>query len=540
MRSTSKGKKIALAVSAAMVVFALGVCGCTSNTPQKATDADTKAAATEPAADEQKAEPAAPEAKDDAADKTAVGGMVMGSFFDKNAGDMLEDNYTNRELVNAGNRGCNACHEDLADVMGDSTRPALHAIVEIGYGMKMTYKDCATCHGLAGGFYSPYLGDLLHGAHYGNQMFVESHNGNCWSCHAVAYQADGSWDLEMFDDVVHEPTLGGYKDAITNPKSREWVRDHGHGSDYLNGTRTDSDPDMTVELDQRITDAKDLFVVYNYPPDQLDMASIIDPNNTFTLRGVAEEKSYTVEDLKKMPQTTVAAAHECVTNGQGGSMVGNFEYTGVSIADLVEDCGGLLEGMNQANILCYDNWQFAHNALPLDIYMKDAIIAYELNGEPLVQENGAPMLLVLPGMPAGAWGKFIQEVQFSHGDQPTNILTYATSSPAYAGLMNYINAGWLVDDGVEVKLGETVELPGFAWGWTDVRAPLGQIQFSTDGGVTWTDFEIDESYDPNQCVQFTVKWTPKEAGTYVIKVNATNTDGETMVHPIGLFVKVNA
>lgn len=540
MRSASKGKKLALAVSAAMVVFALGVCGCTSSAPQKAAEPadDTKAAATEPAADEQKAD----EKKAEAAPAPAAATSTVSdlSFFNNSAGDMVEDNFTTRELLNVGNRGCNSCHDDLATVMGDSTRPALHAIVQIGYGMKMTYKDCATCHGLAGGFYSPYLGDLLHGSHYSNQSFVEDYNGNCWSCHSVAYQADGSWDLEMFDDVVHEPTLGGYKDAITNPKAREWVRDHGHGSDYLNGTRTEAEPDMTVELDQRITDAKDLFVVYNYPPDQLDMKAITDPNNTFTLKGVANEKSYTVEDLKKMNTTTVAAAHECVTNGQGGSMVGNFEYTGVSIADLIEDCGGLNEGVNQANILCYDGWKFASNTLPIDIYTKDAIIAYELNGEPLVQENGAPMLLVLPGMPAGAWGKFIEQVEFTHSDEPFNILTRATGSPAYAGLMNYINAGWLVDDGVEVKLGETVELPGFAWGWTDVRTPLAQIQFSTDGGVTWMDYEIDDSYDPNQCVQFTVKWTPKEAGTYVIKVNATNADGETMVHPIGLFVKVTA
>lgn len=525
MRKTPKRKKLVLAALIVTVVVALGICGCAANAPKPAAEAPADEAASAAA---------------ESGDLAETGAMGDLSFFNKSAGDMLEDNYTNREMLNAGNRGCNSCHEDLADKMGDSTRPALHAIVQIGYGMKMTYKDCATCHGLAGGFYSPYLGDLLHGAHYGDQTFVEQYNGNCWSCHSVAYQEDGSWDLVMFDDVVHEPTLGGYKDAITNPKSREWVRDHGHGSDYLNGTRTEAEPEMEVTLDQHITDAKDLFVVYNYPPDNLDMAAITDQGNTFTLRGVVNEKSYTVEDMKALPQTTVAAAHECVTNGQGGSMVGNFEYTGVSIADLVKDCGGLLEGMNQANILCYDNWQFAHNALPLDIYMKDAIVAYELNGEPLVQENGAPMLLVLPGMPAGAWGKFIQEVQFSHTDEPFNILTKATSSPAYAGLMNYINAGWLVDDGVEVKLGETVELPGFAWGWTDVRTPLSKIQFSTDGGVTWMDYDIPADFDDNQCTQFTVKWTPKEAGTYVIKVNAFNEDGETMVHPIGLFVKVNA
>ena len=48
----------------------------------------------------------------------------------------------------------------------------------------LTYKDCEPCHRAHGKLTGPYLGDLIHASHYGNEQFVAA-NGNCWSCHAM-------------------------------------------------------------------------------------------------------------------------------------------------------------------------------------------------------------------------------------------------------------------------------------------------------------------------------------------------------------------
>lgn len=460
------------------------------------------------------------------------------SFFSNSSG-IYPDTYTNTELLNLGHRGCNSCHEDLADVMGDPTRPELHAVVSAGYGKALTLDDCGSCHGFATGFYAPNLGDIVHGKHYSSETFVNDYNGNCWSCHAVEHQEDGSWDLCMFEDIMYEPTLGGYYDAVSNWKCREWVRDHGHGSDFLTGFATEAEENWTVEFDQHTTDLADKFVVYNYPPDMLDMDSVAAADNTLTLKGVNEERSFTVDDLKAMNVVTKTYAHACVTNGQGGDLIGNWDYTGVMLTDLIDACGGLVEGNNMAGIECYDGWKFAHNLLPMEGVYENAMIAFEINGEPLNMADGGPMLLALPGMPGGAWGKYIKEITFEHADEPYNILQKVTHSDKYYGLANFVNSCFY-EASAEVNLGETVELHGSTWGWYATDCEVTTLSFSLDGGVTWYDQAIPEDFDPMQLDQFTFTWTPTEPGLYVLKINATNAEGKTQPTPTSIFIQVNA
>lgn len=72
------------------------------------------------------------------------------------------------------------------------------------------------CHIRHVGETGPYLGDLLHGAHYSSETFVDA-NGNCWSCHAVSteqtYSRDGDYHFLLWEDIMFEPTLGGYVDG---------------------------------------------------------------------------------------------------------------------------------------------------------------------------------------------------------------------------------------------------------------------------------------------------------------------------------------
>lgn len=510
MRKNRRVKLLIAVLCMAAVVACVAVCGCSPSTQASSNSGGSDA----------KSE--------------AVSDL---SFFNNSAGDLFPDTYTNNQLLNIGNRGCNSCHPNLADKMGDPTRPELHAVVRTGYGKALTIKDCGSCHGLAAGFYSPYLGDLVHASHYSNETFVEEYNGNCWNCHSMQRSEAGEWEIVLWEDAMYEPTLGGYYDAVSNPKSREWVRDHGHDSDYLTGTKTEANPIIDVAMNQDVTALEDKFLVYNYPPDNLDMDAISSMDNTLTIKGVVNETEFTLDELKAMPSTTLTAAHVCVTNGQGGSLVGNYEYKGVMLKDLIEACGGYANGVNMGTFLCYDNWRFASNPITLGV-MENAMVAYEINGEALDVETGSPTCLVLPGMPAGMWGKYLKEISFIESEVTYDILAMATQKEAYQGLMNYINSGWFQNDGVEVKLGESMELTGWAWGWAGTNSPVTKLSFSIDGGVTWVDQELPADFDPNQMTSFTLKWTPQEAGTFIVKVNAFNADGIEQYVPSSIIVKV--
>lgn len=99
-------------------------------------------------------------------------------FTDKNAGN-FNDTYSTTDMLNAGNRGCNACHEDLWDVM-NMKDGYNHILTHVGYDKALTYQDCEPCHRGHTALTGPYLGDLIHASHYGSEVFQEA-NGNCWS-----------------------------------------------------------------------------------------------------------------------------------------------------------------------------------------------------------------------------------------------------------------------------------------------------------------------------------------------------------------------
>ena len=62
-------------------------------------------------------------------------------------------------MLNAGNRGCNACHEDLWDVM-NMKDGYNHILTHVGYDKALTYQDCEPCHRGHTALTGPYLGDL--------------------------------------------------------------------------------------------------------------------------------------------------------------------------------------------------------------------------------------------------------------------------------------------------------------------------------------------------------------------------------------------
>lgn len=99
---------VAVAVMAAVAALALALWGC-------APQATTSMAAT--GGDAEATDEAAPSMYPDFTDRTS------GNF---------NDTFSTTDMLNAGNRGCNACHEDLWDVMNmkDGYK---HILTHVGY-----------------------------------------------------------------------------------------------------------------------------------------------------------------------------------------------------------------------------------------------------------------------------------------------------------------------------------------------------------------------------------------------------------------------
>lgn len=486
-------------VAAAVCLLAVAACG----TPQTAEPSETNAAA--------------------GIDYKEAGFSV---FTESDTG-MYPDTAWNKNFLNAGNRGCNSCHESLTSVIEGAGLPADHPVPKVGYAndRNVTILDgCLSCHDVHSADYGNYFADAIHNAHYSNVGFTEELGGNCWSCHAIndapGITEIGNTDWVLWEQVMYEGALGGFPDASDYPLTREFLRLNGHDSGYVTDVAATEQPEINVEMSQDLSDLEDAFVALNHPTYGPDF--LYDPTHTFTVSGVNEPREFSLEDLQAMPQTTQRATLQCAVAGSAGHNIYNAEYEGVMLSDIIEACGGLEEGVTGVRMTGWDDWECANIAWPISNY-DNAMVALKINGEDMPYEYGGPMVVIVPGAPGGPNCKFIKTIDFTNEEAMDLVGALYQNVPG--DVLPAVSAAWFQNDGLEYKLGDTVELTGYAYALATSVAPLDKIEFSTDLGATWTTLDVPEDYDPYQWVTFNFSWTPDTAGTHIIKVRGVNDDG---------------
>lgn len=178
-------------------------------------------------------------------------------------------------------------------------------------------------------------------------------------------------------------------------------------------------------LDEWLTPIDQVYNVQHYGIPE------VDPNEyRLEITGrVKTRKTLTLAALKQLPSKTLLATFECGGNGASkGFMnaVHNSEWKGTDLADLLNSCGILDDAMEVA-FIGYDKQEeklregtskeikfevpFGRSLSLQDALELGAIVAYERNGEPLVQRIGAPVRLVVPGWYGVANVKWLKRIE---------------------------------------------------------------------------------------------------------------------------------
>ncbi len=175
------------------------------------------------------------------------------------------------------------------------------------------------------------------------------------------------------------------------------------------------------ELTSWITPNAKVFNVGHYgvpkpePPDawRLEISGLVKHPVTLSLA-----------DLKARKSKRIIATLECSGNGSSPGFVGavgNVEWTGVPLAALLKDCGlreraieivffGADEKLEKIREKDYLQ-NFARSLSVGDAQREDVLLAYAMNGEPLSQEHGAPVRLIVPGWFGIAWVKWLKRIE---------------------------------------------------------------------------------------------------------------------------------
>lgn len=80
---------------------------------------------------------------------------------------------------------------------------------------------------------------------------------------------------------------------------------------------------------------------------------------------------------------------------------------------------------------------------------------------------------------------------------------------------------------MQVQVGRPVRFEGYA---EDYGCPIVAVQFSLDGGETWTDYDVSSSTG-DLWVHWTFEYTPECPGSYCLLVRSVNERGEASPEP---------
>lgn len=273
------------------------------------------------------------------------------------------------------------------------------------------------------------------------------------------------------------------------------------------------------------------------------------------LRGAPTAESpveFSYQDLLDLPATTVTARIECAGNGRSlfttqqnqtvsGTpwllgAVGVARWRGVSLATLLDRAGLrasavdlLPEGLDADFVSGGVNLGRVRRPLPIRKALKDVLVAYEMNGEPLPPDHGFPARLVVPDWIGIASIKWLGRIEVSDSPltSPWNTQFYRFFGPDYPpegellGEQNTKSAFELPWNGT-LAAGRPHELRGRSWsGVGGVR----EVEVSTDGGRSWrpaTSRGQDRGW-----LRWSVHWRPTVPGAHTLRARATDATGTT-------------
>lgn len=260
----------------------------------------------------------------------------------------------------------------------------------------------------------------------------------------------------------------------------------------------------------------------------------------------------TFEELAALPKRTLPVTIECAGNGRAWltprpvsqpwltEAVGTAEWTGTPLAPLLARCGarrdaadvvftgadhGIERGVEQ---------DYARALSLADASHPDVLLAYEMNGQPLPPQHGAPVRLVVPGWYGMAHVKWLRSIEVldheftgfqndhayrfksdadERGEPVTRMRPRALLIPP--GFPDFMSRTRVVDMGVH-------ELVGRAWSGS---GPVTRVQVSADCGLTWADAVLDPLASPWEWQRWRFSWRAEIAGAAELWCRATDVTG---------------
>ncbi len=127
-----------------------------------------------------------------------------------------------------------------------------------------------------------------------------------------------------------------------------------------------------------------------------------------TITGLVDKPlTLTLDEIRAMSSITEMRTLSCISNPVGGELISNAVWKGVRLKDLLAKTG-VQTTARFLKLQAFDGWD---TGIPLELGMDDhALLVYEMNGEPLPRDHGAPLRCLWPGRYGMKQPKWIQTI----------------------------------------------------------------------------------------------------------------------------------
>ena len=299
-----------------------------------------------------------------------------------------------------------------------------------------------------------------------------------------------------------------------------------------------------------ITPVDRLFVRNNVSPPSEDIVK--DPDAwKVEVSGVKSPRSFTVAELKSLGLSSVAVVLQCSGNGRGFSKhkpsgtqwtvgaAGCVIFTGVPLKAVLEATGGMDDGMAYMTSTGGEeippgldpNTIMVERSVPVS-GIEDAILAWEINGEPLPLAHGGPLRVIVPGYTGVNNVKYVKHVAFTKEQSPARIQqnSYRFSPIGVKGTAEFDSIwemdpkSWVTlpsDSSKPVKAGR-VQISGVAMGG---MSEAKKVEVSVNGGKDWQEAQLTGPDLGKYAWRGFVLAADLKPGKYELATRVTNADG---------------
>lgn len=298
-----------------------------------------------------------------------------------------------------------------------------------------------------------------------------------------------------------------------------------------------------------ITPSTELYIRNNLPAPSDEIVADRDGWEV-EIDGVANPGTMTVGAMKTLAVETVVCVLQCSGNGRAffdhetsGSQwsvgaAGNVVWTGVPVRAVIEAMGG---ANADAVYLTGTGGEEIPAGLPPETIqiersvpraaMDQAILAWEMNGEPLPLAHGGPLRLVIPGYYGVNNVKYLKRLALTVEESPNKIQQTSyrvrpvgvSGDPSQPSMYEMNVKSWITGPLMDAATGK-VQIHGVAMGGVN---DLEKVEVSTDGGQSWAEAQFLGPDLGRYAWRPFVMITDLAEGTHMLASRATASGGLT-------------